>query len=128
MFVGVVAVFTKRGASLLSSTLFAVSLGLTYLCVDRIMKAVYVLRCFYAESLHSGEDLKAEFRRSVSVVALFVIALLVPLTTATAQTPAKPAALTAPELDRAIDEVIHQRQYSWRLPPQHAPAVESQNP
>jgi hypothetical protein len=124
MFLGVETAFTKSGANLLSSTFFAVTLCLTYLCVDPIMKAIYVLRCFYAESVHSGEDLKADFRQSVSAVALLLVALLLPLTGAVAQT----KAVTAPELDRAIDEVIHQRQYAWRLPRQHAPVAESQNP
>ena len=35
------------------------------------------------------------------------------------------SAITAPELDRAIDQVIHQRQYTWRLPRQHAPEAGS---
>jgi hypothetical protein len=70
MFAGVETAFTKSGANLLSSTFFAVCLSLTYLCVDPIMKAIYVLRCFYAQSVHSGEDLKAEFRQSVSAARL----------------------------------------------------------
>src|SRR5260370_20199315 len=41
---------------------------------------------------------------------------------------AQPPAISAPELDRAIDQVIHQRQYAWRLPRQQAPVAESQNP
>jgi hypothetical protein len=124
MFAGVETTFTKSGANLLSSTFFAVCLGLTYLCVDPVMKAIYVLRCFYAQSVHSGEDLKTEFRQSVSAAALLVLALLMPLTPAVAQ----PPPISAPELDRAIDQVIHQRQYAWRLPRQQAPDVESQNP
>ena len=39
MFAGVETTFTKSGANLLSSTFLAVCLGLTYLCVDPIMKA-----------------------------------------------------------------------------------------
>src|SRR6185295_5753995 len=34
MFSGIETTFTKSGANLLSSTFFAVTLGLTYLCVD----------------------------------------------------------------------------------------------
>jgi hypothetical protein len=47
---------------MLNTTFFATAFWLTYLCVDPIAKAVYVLRCFYGESLRSGEDLKAELR------------------------------------------------------------------
>jgi hypothetical protein len=66
IFLGVETVFTRSGANLLSSTFFAVCLGVTYLCVDPLMKAIYVLRCFYAESVRSGEDLKAELRQSAA--------------------------------------------------------------
>jgi hypothetical protein len=124
MFLGVETVFTKSGANLLSSTFFTICAAMTYLCVDPIMKAIYVLRCFYAESVRSGEDLKAEFRQSVSTVALLLLLLAVPISRATAQ---PRTGISAPELDRAIDQVIHQRQYAWRLPRQQAPRAESQN-
>src|ERR1700692_1094626 len=42
MLLGVETVFTKSGVHLLSSTFFAVCIGLTYLCVDPIMKSIYV--------------------------------------------------------------------------------------
>jgi hypothetical protein len=115
MFLGVETVFTKSGAHLLSSTFFAVCLSLTYLCVDPIMKAIYVLRCFYAESVRSGADLRL-FEQAKAYSTM--LALLVVL--------AQPGnAITAPELDRAIDQVIHQRQYTWRLPRQPEPEAES---
>ena len=117
MLLGIETVFTRSGGRLLSSTFFAVCLSLTYLCVDPIMKAIYVLRCFYAESVHSGADL----RSTLSVAAVLVVAILVPISGAFAQ-----PQISAPELDRAIDQVIHQRQYTWRLPRQHAPEAESQ--
>jgi hypothetical protein len=116
MFLGVETVFTRSGEHLLSSTFFAVCLGLTYLCVDPIMKSIYVLRCFYAESVHSGADLRLfEQAKAYSTVLTLLIALAQPGN-----------AITAPELDRAIDQVIHQRQYTWRLPRQPAPEAESQ--
>jgi hypothetical protein len=87
------------------------------------MKAIYTLRCFYAESIRSGADLKAEFRRSIAVTSLFAIALFAPGHRASAQTP--PTAIAAPELDRAIDEVIHQREFAWRLPRQRTLEAES---
>jgi len=59
---GVESAFTRGSSSLLNTTFLAINFWLTYLCVDPILKAVYVLRCFYGESQESGEDLKAEIR------------------------------------------------------------------
>jgi hypothetical protein len=59
---GVETQFTQSIGNVLNTTFFATAFWLTYLCVDPIAKAVYVLRCFYGESLRSGEDLKAELR------------------------------------------------------------------
>jgi hypothetical protein len=117
MLLGIETIFTKSGAHLFSSTFFAVCLSLTYLCVDPIMKAIYVLRCFYAESVNSGADL----RSTLSVAAVLVVAILLPCSAVFAQ-----PRISAPELDRAIDQVIHQRQYTWRLPRQQPPQAESQ--
>jgi hypothetical protein len=122
---GVETVFTKSGAHLLSSTFFAVCLGLTYLCVDPIMKAIYTLRCFYGESIRSGADLKAEFRRSIAATSLLIIACALCTMPNQAAAQTQPPAIAAPELDRAIDEVIHQREFTWRLPRQRMPEAES---
>jgi len=64
---GVESVFTRGSLSLLNTTFFAINFWLTYLCVDPILKAIYVLRCFYGESQGSGEDLKAGIREYVQV-------------------------------------------------------------
>jgi hypothetical protein len=135
MLTGVETVLTRGGWSLLNTTFLAVMLGLTYLCADPLLKAVYVLRCFYGESLRSGEDLKAELRRFAAPTgngvrrALLLLALALPCQAeqlpaatpgtpapASASAPATPAGLTPANLDRAIAEVIQQRKYAWRLP------------
>lgn len=137
MFFGIETLFTKSIFSMLNSTFFAAMLALTCLCVDPILKVLYVLRCFYGESLQSGEDLKAELKQFAPVAARFaaVLALMLSLTGAAstarageaAPTPAPspgtpPAPLVSPsgvspsDLDRAINETIHERKYTWRLP------------
>jgi hypothetical protein len=80
---GVESIFTRSEFSMLNTTFFAVVFGLTYLSVDPILKALYVLRCFYGESLHSGEDLKAELRRfaAAAVQAAACVALALSLMT-----------------------------------------------
>ena len=80
---GAESVFTRSPASMLNTTFFAATLSLAYLCVDPIQKAVYVLRCFYGESLQSGEDLKAELRQA-SLGAQRLAACLVALVAVTA--------------------------------------------
>ena len=59
---GVESIFSRSPLSMLNTTFFAVMAGLTYLCVDPLIKAAYALRCFYGESLSSGADLRAELR------------------------------------------------------------------
>ena len=60
MLFGIESKFTESPLSLLNTTFFAAMFGLTYLCVDPILKTYFALRCFYGESLQSGEDLKAD--------------------------------------------------------------------
>ncbi len=54
----------SRSASvwLLNSTFPTVTIALTFLCVDPIWKAVFVLRCFYGDSVQSGADLRVQLR------------------------------------------------------------------
>jgi hypothetical protein len=59
---GIETVFSRGGMALLNTTFFATMFGLTYLCADPLLKAFYVLRCFYGEALQSGADLRAELR------------------------------------------------------------------
>ena len=131
MLFGIESVFTRSAFSLLNTTFFAGMLGLTYLCVDPILKTVYVLRCFYGGSLESGEDLRAELNSAVAAsqpMAAIVVLLLglfcaSPLRAADTPAPAPPPA-TAPvsspipsvDLDRAINRTIHEDKYTWRMP------------
>ncbi|HEU0040440.1 MAG TPA: DUF4129 domain-containing protein, partial [Verrucomicrobiae bacterium] len=132
MLFSVESVFSRSGTSLLNTTFFAAMFGLTYLSVDPIAKAVYVLRCFYGESLESGEDLKAELKRFVfqtkpltaSIILAATLAGAMSLNAADAPPPTAPdpgqqvsqAGIPPPALDRAINEVIQQRKYTWRMP------------
>ena len=132
MLLGIETVFSRSGVSLLNTTFFAAMFGLTYLCVDPIAKAVYVLRCFYGESLDSGEDLKVELKQFVlqagPTAAVLVLALSLSsatlLNAADAATPTvpttaqqtSPASISPRALDRAIEDIIQQRKYTWRMP------------
>ena len=124
MLFGIQSVFTLGASSMLNTTFLTAMIGLTYLCVDPLMKAVYVLRCFYGESLQSGADLKAELRgfalRPVAVIFLLVFlasaSSLRAQESTSATSPAAPTSVAPPELDEAIDDVVQKRKYTWRSP------------
>lgn len=62
MLIGIETVFSRHSFGMINSTFFVALVGLTYLCLDPVVKAVYALRCFYGRAIESGEDLKAELR------------------------------------------------------------------
>jgi hypothetical protein len=130
MLLGIESVYTKSPFSLLNTTFFTAIYGLTYLCVDPISKTVFLLRCFYGESVQSGEDLKAELKafrlRAAAKTAgvLLFLALLwcgpanaADVSSGPISQPAAPApGISGPKLDQAIEDVIHQPKYTWRMP------------
>lgn len=61
MFTGEENPFTRSGMHYVFNTTFlAVLFSLTYLVLDPVAKAFYTLRCFYEESLRTGEDLLSD--------------------------------------------------------------------
>ncbi|HEX3628166.1 MAG TPA: DUF4129 domain-containing protein [Verrucomicrobiae bacterium] len=125
---GIESKFTQSPRSLLNTTFFAGMFGLTYLCVDPILKTFYTLRCFYGESAESGEDLKAElkeFALAISKVAaalVLVSTIVFSMPAFAADSPAKAAGAPAAspvsptQLDGALNQTIHERKYIWRMP------------
>jgi hypothetical protein len=61
-FTGEENMFTRSGSHLANTTFFAVTFSLVFLALDPLIKTFYALRCFYGESLRSGEDLKSDLR------------------------------------------------------------------
>lgn len=140
---GIETVFSQSGWSLLSTTFLMAALSITYLCVDPIVKAVYVLRCFHGEAIESGEDLRVALRRLRSAAQAALLAIVcwsAPVRAADGPPPAptqgalaersaamrRVTGVPAQDLDRAIREVISQREYSWRLP--RIPSEREQEP
>jgi hypothetical protein len=133
MLTGSETMFTKAGwVMLLNTTYLAVSCGVTYLLVDPLIKAVYTLRCFYGESVLTGEDLKVELARfrhpSRTVAALVVflcvmgtILLLYPADSPDAAVSVnderyQDRSIPPARLDDSIQEIITKREFSWRMP------------
>ncbi|HYR85748.1 MAG TPA: hypothetical protein VE422_16780 [Terriglobia bacterium] len=131
MLFGVESIFSKSPIAMLNTTFIATIFGLTYLCVDPILKTVYALRCFYGESLNSGEDLKADLKQFAfspqHLATVLVISILLSCGLAARAAQSTPAAVQASsaevspeELDHRIDDVIHERKYTWRMPRENA--------
>ncbi len=115
MLLGIESAFTRSGVHLLNSTLIAAAAGLAWVAIDPLIKAAYVLRCFYGESVTTGADLKAAIaglRRAAALACLL-----------TAMGPAIRAqhAIPPSELDRSINQAIHRPTYTWRMPHDVAP-------
>lgn len=92
-----------------SATIHTAVLLLVYLCTDALFTTAAVLRCFHDTSVRSGADILASLRRLTALAAILAIVLLacLPLT----------AQSDRQDLDRAIDETLARREFSWRMPP-----------
>ncbi len=110
------------GGGVGDSTFEAICCAVVYLVLDPVQKTAYAMRCFYGESLQTGEDLKVALRRVVRAANRRATSLLLILATgATICLGAAPVAhagdtaVSAQALNRAIDRVLEQREYAWRL-------------
>jgi hypothetical protein len=132
-FLGIDTVFTLSGWALLNTTFLFTVCGLTYLAIDPLLKTIYVLRVFYAESLSTGADLQAELRkweeepiskqappsglaRKLGAAAIFVLAFFCSQPGAGGEAPSAGRPVSAGQLDRSIEEVLQRREYAWRMP------------
>jgi hypothetical protein len=118
-YLGIESMFTLSGSHVINTTFWVVTIGISYLCMNPLVKTVYVLRCFYGAALKSGDDLKTELkglvpgRTGVLIGLLFTVLLAAnPIASMATET-----GFTSPEaLDRSIDEVMAQREFTWRMP------------
>jgi hypothetical protein len=120
-------IFSMSSAHIMNNTFFAVVCSLSYLCLDPLMKASYCLRCFYGESLHTGEDLKVELRLSRKPTGLVILLLTFVLTLGASSSvlaESRGAGVPAHELDSAIESVIQYPEYTWRMPREKTPDIQ----
>src|SRR5436190_2773899 len=77
---GIETAFTRSSWGLFNTTFLATVGAVAFLCLDPLVKAVYLLRCFYGESLHTGEDLRAELKQFVpgAAAAAMVLLMVIP--------------------------------------------------
>ncbi len=130
---GIETAASRSTGALMNTTFFSASIALTFLCLDPIWKAVYVLRCFYGEAVSSGADLQMQLRGfttrpggKATLVALFCALLCgsvtPPLRAESAPLSPPAGAVNPAALDRSIDDVLGQRDYAWRMPRAEEPA------
>jgi hypothetical protein len=132
---GIETVFTLSGVGLLNTTFLAVMFGLTYLCTDPIIKAVYVLRCFYGRSRQTGDDIRSALRPFLMLILpLLVLTVCSPTWARARETDETNSRTVATRhqdyvkrLDDAIQSVLQERRYAWRLPRQPVPESDKQH-
>ena len=113
-FLGIEGDLARLGARMLNLSSAGAAAALAWMAVDPLLDAVYVLRCYYGESIATGEDLLAALRRAIPASAA-VAALAILLS------PAARAQVDPARLDQSIDQVIHSREFTWRAPHPEAP-------
>jgi hypothetical protein len=124
--IGWESIFTRLGAAILYPKVLTAAVALTYLAVAPLVRAVYVLRCFYGLSLKTGGDLLSELHRwrGVKVAAgllLMVLLLGAPGLTCRAATLVPAArqaesAVSPRSLNDSIDRVLKEQKHAWRAP------------
>ena len=112
-FFGIENSVTRYSAWVLNWTVMSATAMLVYLSLDPLLDAVYVLRCFYGESIATGTDLRAGLRRALAMVALLIcLAGAVPAQ----QVASPPHSIDAKRLERSIDETVRRREFAWNSP------------
>lgn len=113
---GVESAITRYPMWLFTSTGLSAIGILVYVTLDPLLSAIYVLRCFYGQSVYTGADLRARFRRVAAVAVLFLACCLTPAAMR-AQAPAPvTATVDAKQLDQSIRQVVRRREFTWRMP------------
>jgi hypothetical protein len=111
IFTGYESSFTRSGVYFLQTPLFFLLVSvLAWLAFDPFLQAVYCVRCFQAESLETGEDIRAGLR-SLTMPA--------PVRAATVRERALALAITVSpgDLEDSIRRTVQRAEYAWHNPP-----------
>ena len=114
---GVETIFLRAGIYGMANTTMVLTIySLTHLLLDPILKATYVLRCFYGQAQSSGADILADLQRyaRMAMLCLVLMAGLLLPSPASAEQATDPHLVT--ELDQAIAQTLEQPEYAWRVP------------
>ena len=120
---GIETSFSRSGMVFVANPLFPLLvLAVSWLAFDPFVQAVYCVRCFRAESIETGEDVRAGLRRIRAAAAiLFLIAV-----PGHAAEPGR-AAVSPQQLDQAIQQAAQSHEYDWRLPADRASSSKNES-
>ncbi|HTP87339.1 MAG TPA: DUF4129 domain-containing protein [Bryobacteraceae bacterium] len=99
-------VFTTNAAGIFTSTLFAAAFVITWLLMDPLLRAAFVVRCFRVDAIRTGVDLKATVARYARA-ALVLLLIVLPLR-------ATQLSVEPRKLDHSIREVTRRPEFVWR--------------
>jgi len=138
---GINTIFTLSGINALNTTFWATAAGITYLCIDPIVKTAYTLRCYYGEAIKTGDDIHTQLKRVIlmgKALAPVILAasIMSLLNTGPAQAAETGVIETKPgnvrispqTMNDAIEKVLEQRAFAWRLPRDVKKQKEKENP
>lgn len=118
------------GGQIANPTYYAICCAATYLILDPVQKTAYALRCFYGESLDTGEDLRVAllpFAKSAARTGVLIVAIaFASLCAAPAVAEDSDSHVSPTELNEAIDRVLEQRDFAWRLDRYRGPQDETE--
>ncbi len=137
---GITTDFNLSIQAYLNTTVLLAIVSLTYLVMDPLVKAIYVLRTFHAEAIRTGDDLRARFeeirqdRPQHNAASLVVGGLLLfgiattggelraqaPVPTPLPTVAASPT-IEPDRLESAIRDVLAGVEYTWRSPRELSP-------
>jgi hypothetical protein len=130
---GIETMVSRSLFSMFNTTLFAAAAGIAWLCVDPLVKAFYVVRCFHGRALSTGEDLEIKIRalspRRFQAIAAILLLFCAGLARA-AEPPATQPAAAAPasprsaDIDQSITDVLNRPEFAWRAPREAANAAD----
>lgn len=112
-FLGIEGDLVRLGWRILNASSIAAAAVLAWMIVDPLLDAAYVLRCYYGESIATGEDLMSALRRAIAAIVLAGVFF--------SAAPQASAQVEPAQLDRSIDNVIHSHEFTWRAPRPEAP-------
>ena len=129
MLMGIETAASENIASMFNSSTLALLCCLVYLLLDPLVKATYVLRCFYGDAILSGQDIRAgvmriKAKKAATTATLIIIGLLSFIAPENIQaaedslpTPLAEAPIGDPEgMRQSIETELEKPIYSWRLP------------
>ncbi|MBI2685155.1 MAG: DUF4129 domain-containing protein [Acidobacteria bacterium] len=113
--------FGLLAARMMNATTFTVTVILTFAVMEPLFAAQAAVRAFYAQALRGGEDLRGALRRMAA--GLLVGALLM---SGAAPLTAQEKPIDKAALDKRIDEVLRDSEFSWKMPKQEGDKSDSQ--